>query len=132
MQRRRVQIRPFVLQRLTRRQGRTRKAPLFTGQCAYHPRSSIPDSLRARSRTNSGLKPSFSFRQTDGPITSAAVETGVGADERTGPRRASLLPQVTRKEKQKLWKFVPRHFSLGRPEGAGRHERMHAKAAAIL
>jgi hypothetical protein len=32
MQRRRVQIRIFVLQRLTRRQGRTRKGPLFKGQ----------------------------------------------------------------------------------------------------
>jgi hypothetical protein len=37
MQRRRVQIRIFVLQRLTRRQGRTRKSPLFTGQMRVSP-----------------------------------------------------------------------------------------------
>ena len=33
----RVQIRLFVLQRLTRRQGRTRKSPLFTGQMRVSP-----------------------------------------------------------------------------------------------
>src|SRR5258706_15289194 len=37
MQRRRAQIRLFVLQRLTRRQGRARKSPLFTGQMRVSP-----------------------------------------------------------------------------------------------
>src|SRR6266403_2367135 len=43
MQRRRVQIRLFVLQRLRRRRERTRKARCSRDKCADHPRSSIPE-----------------------------------------------------------------------------------------
>jgi hypothetical protein len=43
MQRRRVEIRLFCLQRLTRRQGRTRKARYLRDKCTDHPRSLIPE-----------------------------------------------------------------------------------------
>ena len=43
MQRRRVEIRLFCLQRLTRRRGRTRKARYSRDRCTDHRRSSIPE-----------------------------------------------------------------------------------------
>ncbi len=43
MQRRRVEIRLFCLQRLTRRRGRTRKARYSRDKCTDHRRSSIPE-----------------------------------------------------------------------------------------